>query len=157
MFIPVYTAAIQLAMAMDPEADPCQDFFQYACGNWNRNNPIPKSKSTWSQFDNLNEQLFNVLKGDIYLQLIWDNLFQQVLQKYAEILEDTNAITDPLPLKMSRQMYIACMDTGRHKSFLIVFKNGHYFNNTSRNSRSARFNIFDRLSWSLRWLAHDVG
>ena len=50
---------------MDPEADPCQDFFQYACGNWIKNNPIPKTKSTWSQFDVLNQQLYEAMKGNI--------------------------------------------------------------------------------------------
>lgn len=56
-------AAFNLADAMDPSADPCQDFYQYACGGWMKNNPIPQSKSSWSQFDILNQQLADTLKG----------------------------------------------------------------------------------------------
>jgi putative endopeptidase len=31
--------------AIDKTADPCTNFYQYACGNWMKNNPIPSDQA----------------------------------------------------------------------------------------------------------------
>ena len=41
---------------IDKSADPCTNFFQYACGTWVKNNPIPADRSRWSRFEELNER-----------------------------------------------------------------------------------------------------
>ncbi|KAL1463615.1 hypothetical protein WDU94_015355 [Cyamophila willieti] len=38
--------ANSLLSGMDATADPCNDFFQYACGTWNRVHQIPEDKSS---------------------------------------------------------------------------------------------------------------
>ncbi|NXY42204.1 MMEL1 protein, partial [Ceuthmochares aereus] len=55
--------AARIIQNMDPTADPCKDFYQYACGGWLNRHVIPETSSRYSIFDILRDELEIVLKG----------------------------------------------------------------------------------------------
>ncbi|XP_053618690.1 endothelin-converting enzyme homolog isoform X1 [Plodia interpunctella] len=51
----IYTAS-EVARALDETQDPCEDFYEFACGGWMKNNPIPEGKSSWGIFSKIELQ-----------------------------------------------------------------------------------------------------
>ena len=49
--------------AMDRSADPCEDLYTYACGGWEKANPIPPDQSSWSVYGKLTIDVRRYLWG----------------------------------------------------------------------------------------------
>uniref|UniRef100_A0A8C2WCD4 Membrane metalloendopeptidase like 1 n=1 Tax=Cyclopterus lumpus TaxID=8103 RepID=A0A8C2WCD4_CYCLU len=82
------TAAARLLRNMDNSVEPCDNFYQYACGGWLERHVIPETSSRHSVFDILRDKLEIVLKG--------------VLETEKE--QDRNAI------KKAKVLYNSCMN-----------------------------------------------
>jgi endothelin-converting enzyme/putative endopeptidase len=61
---PIFGQASGLDLgAIDRSANPCADFYQYACGGWLKKNPIPADESSWGRFDELFQRNQQILRG----------------------------------------------------------------------------------------------
>jgi putative endopeptidase len=85
-----YTPGFDL-QAMDRTAQPCDNFYQYACGTWLKDNPIPADQARW----------------DVYAKLTYENqlyLWGLLLQ-----VGNTTSTRTPNQQKIG-DLFHACMD-----------------------------------------------
>lgn len=57
------TVASAIINSIDPSVDPCHDFYQYTCGGWIKDNPLPDGKSIWGTFGKLWQENQLVMKN----------------------------------------------------------------------------------------------
>lgn len=84
-------AAAFLTQGLDSSADPCQDFYTYACGKWAKNNPMPHGRRLYDTLtklqDNVNEKIY-----------------------IAMMAMDIGSSKTPEALKKTRKIFNACTD-----------------------------------------------
>jgi endothelin-converting enzyme/putative endopeptidase len=57
-----YTPSLETKF-LDRSADPCTDFYKFACGSWNQINPIPPDQSRWNVYGKLTTENLRYLWG----------------------------------------------------------------------------------------------
>ena len=57
------SVAAALINAIDFDVDPCDNFYDFACGNWIRSRTIPEDKSGYDQFTEIRDSVTLQLRG----------------------------------------------------------------------------------------------
>jgi len=103
--------------AMDKSADPCDDFYQYACGTWRKNNPIPPDQARWGRFNELAEYnrqfLHNILEKASANDPKRSPVMQKIGDMYQSCMDEATANSkgsEPLKPELERIAAITSKD-----------------------------------------------
>ncbi|CAH2063871.1 unnamed protein product, partial [Iphiclides podalirius] len=84
--------ASRILSSLNREVDPCQDFYEFACGGWIKKNPVPEWATSWDQLALLREQLIANLR---------------------DLLEADGEKELPESVVKAKKLYKTCVDTDK--------------------------------------------
>jgi endothelin-converting enzyme/putative endopeptidase len=102
---------------IDKTADPCVDFYQYACGNWIKHSEIPADQSQWVSFVELDERNLDIEHGILEKAATGgasrDGIDQRIGDLYGSCLDEKAVDAKGIaPLKPELERIAAVQDKG---------------------------------------------
>ena len=85
--------ASRLLKNMDREIEPCDDFYDFACGGFLKSTIIPDDKTTVNTFTGISDELQNQLRTSI---------------------EEKSPPNEPKPFRLVKNLYKACMNKSEY-------------------------------------------
>lgn len=83
---------------IDTTTSPCDNFYQYAIGNWQANNPVPETESRWMAFNILNEEnrqkLMKLVNEVAQKENVDNGSEEQLIRDFYQSGMDTQAIEE---------------------------------------------------------------
>lgn len=121
---------------MDATKNPCEDFFQYACGTWNKKHVIPEDRSSISTFEVSRRawKIYEPLPSDAWMYAKGEKNFY--LSEKKEPVELTHLIMS------SETGETPSFISTRHKTFyshIQCNKHIQWIQTTTREARKALF------------------
>lgn len=106
----VLTAA-QILKDIDTTLDPCEDFYQYTCNNWQKTHQIPEGTSSTNSFvllsDQNKEALRNILSGT------FEDFYDRTHSSEASRLPDPEKVIDKQNFNKAKNLYDSCMNEAK--------------------------------------------
>lgn len=131
-----YTPGLDVS-ALDTTTNPCDNFYQFSCGGWIRNNPIPEDQARWSVYGKLyqdNQRFLWGILDTVSRQTSGNSTNQQKIGDYFAACMNTDAVEQlgaspiqPLLDSLDAVRTKAALPATLAQLHLVTAGNGLYF------------------------------